>query len=263
MDFFLNMNVKYIKIAIMALLVLVLVIAIKDRDNESVQVISSKTVETSNEIPIYSVEPENDEKVIAITFNAAWGVEDLDKILEILNKHNAKVTFFVTGEWASNFPEGIKKIYEAGHDIGNHGAMHKHMPQLSYDEMMTEINGCGDVVYNITGKKMTLFRAPYGDYNEYVVEVAKDAGYQTIQWDVDSLDWKEYGIEPMTNAVCQHKDLKNGSIILMHTGTKYTADSIDGILSNLEAQGYTFVKVSDLVYEKDYIIDHTGRQSKK
>lgn len=215
---------------------------------------------TTNELPIYSVDTEA--KVVSVTFDAAWGVEDLDVILEILKNHNCIATFFVTGEWAEKYPDAITKISTAGHILGNHGANHKHMPQLSESEMLAEIQGCHDIIKNLTETDMTLFRAPYGDYNETVVVQAKSLGYHTIQWDVDSLDWKDYGIDSIIDTVCNHKSLQNGSIILLHNGSKYTALALDEMLTNLETLGYSFIGLDKLIITENYSIDHTGRQSK-
>lgn len=213
----------------------------------------------ANELPIYSVETE--EKVVSITFDSAWGVEDLDTILEILSKHNCIATFFVEGNWAKNYPDAIQKIVKEGHLVGNHGANHKHMTKLSDTEMLSEIQGCHDTIKKLTEIDMNLFRAPYGDYNDAVVNTAKTIGYNTIQWDVDSLDWKDYGVDSIIDTVSNHKALKNGSIILLHNGTKYTALALDELLTNLESQGYTFIALDKLILTENYEIDHTGRQS--
>lgn len=214
---------------------------------------------SQNELPIYSVETK--EKVVSITFDSAWGTEDLDNILEILQKHNCVATFFVEGVWAKTYPEAIEKISSMGHIIGNHGENHKHMTGLSETKMLEEIQGCHNIIKELTGVDMTLFRAPYGDYNETVVAKAKELGYSTIQWDVDSLDWKDYGIESIIDTVCNHKALKNGSIILLHNGSKYTSLALDEMLTNLENQGYTFIGLDKLILTENYTIDHTGRQS--
>lgn len=215
----------------------------------------------SNELPIYCVN--TDKPVVALTFDSAWGTEDLEQILSILEKHNAPATFFVTGEWAQKYPEAIRSIDQAGHEIANHGNSHKHMPQISKEEMAAEIQGCHNTVYNLIGKDMTLFRAPYSDWNDTVVEVAHSMGYMSINQSVDSLDWKDYGIDSIIYTVCEHKNLENGSIILLHNGATYTKDALDVMLTKLEEQGYSFVKVSSLIYTQNYYLDHTGKQFSK
>ena len=196
------------------------------------------------ELPIYCVD--TDKPVVALTFDSAWGTEDLNEILAILQKHNASATFFVTGEWADKNPDAIRAI-----------------PQLSKEEMAKEIQDCHNAVYNITGKDMTLFRAPYSDWNDQVVEVAHALGYAAINQSVDSLDWKDYGVDAIIRTVCEHKNLENGSIILLHNGSKYTKDAIDIMLTNLEHQGYSFIPLSELIYISDYELDHTGKQFQK
>lgn len=214
-----------------------------------------------NELPIYCVD--TTQPVVALTFDSAWGTEDLDQILSILQKHHAPATFFVTGEWAEKYPEAITAIDKAGHEIANHGYSHKHMPQISQEEMITEIQKCHETVYHLIGKDMTLFRAPYSDWNSAVVNTARSLGYASINQSVDSLDWKDYGIDHIIYTVCEHKNLENGSIILLHNGAAYTKDALDVMLTKLEEQGYGFVKVSSLIYRDNYYLDHTGKQFQK
>lgn len=251
-------NRKYIKLAIVVMMALATLICVLDYRKEIFAVAHRHW---EDRLPIYCVETE--EKVVSLTFDAAWGDEDLKDILAILDKHNCKAAFFVTGDWAARYPEAIQLIHKSGHDLGNHGANHKHMTQLSAKEMQEEIEGCHQLIKSMTGVEMDLFRAPYGDYNESVIMVAKSKGYFTIQWDVDSLDWKDYGVDDIINRVSNHKALGNGSIILLHNGSKYTCQALDGLLTELENKGYSFVPVSELIYRKDYNMDQTGRQFKE
>lgn len=225
----------------------------------------SKTVSVSNtvngkELPIYSVETE--EKKVALSFDAAWGNEDTQTILDILAKYNVHVTFFMTGGWVESYPEDVKKIYAAGHDLGNHSENHKNMSQLSDSECQDELMKVHNKVKELTGVEMNLFRPPYGDYDNHVITNAKDCGYYTIQWSVDSLDWKDYGVESIIKTVTEHKDLKNGAIILMHNGAKYTAQALPTVIEKLQADGYQIVSISELIYKDDYHLDVTGRQIK-
>ena len=141
------------------------------------------------QLPIYCVDTA--EKKIALTFDAAWGNEDTAQILEILKKHDVRVTFFMTGGWVESYPDDVKAILAAGHDLGNHSENHKNMSQLSDAEKKEELMKVHEKVRTLTGYEMFLFRPPYGDYDNAVVNVAKENGYYTIQWDVDSLDWKD------------------------------------------------------------------------
>ena len=212
------------------------------------------------ELPIYCVETK--EPKIALTFDAAWGNEDTQKILEILKKHDVHVTFFMTGGWVENYPDDVKAILAAGHDLGNHSENHKNMSQLSDAEKREELMQVHDKVLELTGYEMFLFRPPYGDYDNAVVNVAKDCEYYTIQWDVDSLDWKDYGVDSIIKTVTEHKHLGNGSIILCHNGAKYTAQALDTLITKLKEKGYTFVPVSELIYRDGYHMNVEGRQIK-
>jgi peptidoglycan/xylan/chitin deacetylase (PgdA/CDA1 family) len=142
------------------------------------------------ELPIYSVE--TDEKKVALTFDAAWGNEDTKKILEILAKHNVHATFFMTGGWVEKYPDDVKAIYEAGHDLGNHSEHHRNMSQLSEEEKTEEIMSVHQKVKELTGVEMNLFRPPYGDYDNAVILNAEENGYYPIQWDVETLDTTGY-----------------------------------------------------------------------
>lgn len=227
-------------------------------DSFRLQLTGSDAIIFHKELPIYSVE--TNQKVVSITFDSAWGTEDLADILQTLENHNVLATFFVTGGFVESYPEEVRMIVEAGHDLGNHGDTHGHMTQMSQEEMKQELEGCHQKVKELTGISMDLMRPPYGDYNDDVVIVSKECGYYPVQWSIDSLDWKDYGVSDIIKRVTTHKELKNGAIILLHTGTKYTKDALDSVLTGLEEQGYTFLPVSKLLIRENYQIDTTGRQ---
>ena len=225
----------------------------------------SKTVTVSNtvggkELPIYSVETE--ERKVALSFDAAWGNEDTQQILDTLEKYNVKVTFFMTGGWVEKFPEDVEKICAAGHDLGNHSENHKNMSQLSDEECKSELMKVHEKVKSLTNVEMNLFRPPYGDYDNEVIKNAKECGYYSIQWDVDSLDWRDYGVDSIIKTVTEHKNLQNGSIILMHNGAKYTAQALPKVIEKLQEMGYEIVPISELIYRDEYHLDVTGRQIK-
>ena len=212
------------------------------------------------ELPIYCVQ--TDEKKVALSFDAAWGNEDTQEILNILKNHDVHVTFFMTGDWVEKYPDDVKAIYEAGHDLGNHSETHPNMSQLSNEQKTEELMLVHKKVKELTGEDMYLFRPPYGDYDDEVILNAKENGYYTIQWDVDSLDWKDYGVDSIVDTVVNHKNLGNGSIILCHNGAKYTKDALDAMINGLQEKGYGIVPVSELIYKDDYHMDVTGRQIK-
>lgn len=220
---------------------------------------SEKVIQTSaNEklLPIYNVQIK--EAKVAFTMNCAWSAEDIDKILEVLEKNNIKITFFMVGEWVDKYPEAVKKISEAGHEIGTHSNTHPHVNKLSSEKNLEEIRLSVNKIEQITGNKTNLYRTPYGEYNDTVIKTAQENGYYTIQWNLDTLDYEGLTGEQMWERI---KDkLKNGDIILSHNGTKYTADSLDMLINNIKSKGYEIVKVSDLIYKENYIINNNGTQ---
>lgn len=219
------------------------------------------TASASKKLPIYCVDTK--EPKIALSFDAAWGNEDTKKILSILKKHNVKVTFFMTGGWIEEYPEDVKAIAKAGHELGNHSENHKQMSQLSAELCKEEIMKPHEKVKELTGIEMSVFRPPYGDYNNTLLEVLEQCNYYGIQWDVDSLDWKDYGVDSIIDTVVNHKHLGNGSIILCHNGAKYTAAALNELITKLKKKGYTFVTMSELIYKKNYEINIEGRQIQK
>lgn len=210
------------------------------------------------ELPIYCVDTQ--ENKIALSFDAAWGAEDTAQILEILKEHDVHVTFFATGGWVESYPGDVKAVLAAGHDLGNHSANHLNMSELSDEEKKEELMSVHEKVKELTGYEMFLFRPPYGDYDNAVINVAKDCGYYAVQWDVDSLDWLNRGVESIIETVTEHKNLGNGSIILCHNGADYTAQALDEMLTKLEEQGYEIVPVSELIYRENFHLNYEGRQ---
>lgn len=166
----------------------------------------------------------------------------------------------MTGGWVESYPEDVKAIADAGHDLGNHSENHKQMSQISASECKQEIQKVHDKVKELTGKEMNLFRPPYGDYNDTLIEAAGELHYHAIQWDVDSLDWKDYGADSIVSKVLEHPHLGNGSIILMHNGAKYTKDALPRVIQGLQEKGYEIVPISELIYTEGYEMDHEGRQ---
>lgn len=223
--------------------------------------ISVSSSSNGRKLPIYCVDCK--EKKVALSFDAAWGNEDTAEILKILEKHNVKVTFFMTGGWIEKYPEDVKAIAAAGHDLANHSENHKHMSQLSKEQCKEEILKAHNKVKELTGVDMNLFRPPFGDYNNTVIEATNELGYHCIQWDVDSLDWKDYGVDSIIKTVCKHKHLGNGSIILCHNGAKFTKDALEDMIAGLQEQGYEIVPVSQLIHTGEYYMDHEGRQFEK
>lgn len=218
----------------------------------------SQAEQSKRKIPIYSVK--TDEKKVALSFDAAWGADDTDSLLATLKKHDVKATFFLVGDWVRKYPDEVKRIAEAGHDVANHSDKHPHMNSMSKEQIKQDIMKAHDSTKELLGIDMKLFRPPFGEYNNTVMEALKECGYYVIQWDVDSLDWKEYGRDNLIDTVVNHKNLGDGSIVLMHNNAKYTKDALESIIVGLKDKGYELVPISELIIKENYKTDHTGRQ---
>ena len=215
-----------------------------------------KTASAKKELPIYSVE--RGDKKIAISFDAAWGNEQTGKLIDILAEYGVKTTFFVVGSWVDKYPDSVKALADAGHEVMNHSNTHPHLTRLDVQRMEEEINACSDKIEALTGRRPDLLRAPYGDYDDTVIKTVHRLGVYPIQWDVDSLDWKDISAEKIAERVL--RGVKDGSIVLFHNGGKHTAEALPAILSELQSRGYEIVPVSELILRDNYYIDHTGRQ---
>lgn len=211
---------------------------------------------TTKELPIYSVE--TPEKKVAISFDAAWGDEYTQDILDTLDKYNVKSTFFLVGFWIDEYPENVKEIVKRGHELGNHSTTHPNMTELSVEKMVEEIKITEKKIEELTNTKTTLFRPPFGDYDDVLINTCRENGYYVIQWDVDSLDWKELGVQPVVDKVT--RNIQNGSIVLFHNNAKYIKEYLPIVIERLQESGYEIVPVSELIYKENFRMDNTGRQ---
>lgn len=207
-------------------------------------------------LPIYSVE-RGDNK-ISITFDCAWGVDYTDKIIETVNEYGVKCTFFAVQFWVEKYPEYVKKLSDNGIEVGTHSATHSHMSKMAASEIESELISSSKAIEDITGKKVTLFRAPFGEYDNEVINTAKARGLSTIQWDVDSLDWKDLSASEIAARVI--KKVRSGSIILCHNNGLHTAEALPLIFTALQEKGYEFVTVGELILSGETTIDNNGRQ---
>ena len=224
---------------------------------ENAQTVGAGT-SSSRSLPIYSVE--TDEKKVAISFDCAWGVEHTDKLLDIMERNDIRCTFFAVQFWVEKYPEYVEKIIAAGHEMGTHSRTHPYMSKLSESEIRDELTTSSQAIEKLTGQKVTLFRPPYGDYNNLLIDTCNDMGIYPIQWDVDSLDWKNLSGTEIAMRIIN--GAKNGSIILCHNNGLHTAEALPMIFSTLKNRGYEFVPISELIYKENYVIDHNGRQRK-
>lgn len=231
----------------------------------SLSIIGTKAMIVSNTVdnkPIFKVN--TDKKEVAITFDINWAENEyLYDILDILNKYNVKATFFIMGKWV-NYPEGNKekliKINDMGHEVGNHSYVHPSFSKIDESRMLEELTKTDTIIYETIGVKPTLFRFPSGDYNDKALKFVLEKGYKCIQWDCDSVDWKQSGEEVEYERIM--KKVTSGSIMLFHNNAKYTPSNLEKIILKLKEDGYEFVTVGQLIDCTDYYIDENGEQHK-
>ncbi len=213
---------------------------------------------STRKVPIYNVETE--EKQVAISFDAAWGADKTQGILDILKEFDCTATFFLVGFWVDDYTDMVRAIDSAGMEIGTHSNTHPDMVKLDKATMKIELETCISKIKSVTGKEVELFRAPFGSYNNDLIDVAESLNLKTIQWDVDSLDWKGLSANEISQRVLSR--VKNGSIILMHNNSDNVLDGLRLILNRLKVQGYKVTSVGELVYSENYTVDRNGIQHK-
>ncbi|MBE6913344.1 MAG: polysaccharide deacetylase family protein [Ruminococcaceae bacterium] len=209
----------------------------------------------AKKLPVYCVQ--RDDKYASLTFDAAWGNEDTQMLIDILGSYGVKATFFVVGSWVDKYPESVKALSDAGHEVMTHSDDHAHFSKLSAQEIRENITASCDKIEAVTGVRPTLFRCPYGEYDDHVIETLTEMNMKTIQWDVDSLDWKDLTAAEITKRVTN--GVKSGSIVLFHNAAKHTPEALPQIIEQLQSNGCTLVPVSELLLDGDYEMDHTGR----
>jgi len=195
---------------------------------------------------IYKVE--TDQKKLALTFDISWGEQRAEPILEVLKEKGVKkATFFLSAEWSKENPEIVKKIKEAGFEIGSHGYKHINYTRLTDEEIRDQIIRADQILQEVTGKKPTLIRTPNGDIDKRVLRIADELNYTVIQWDTDSKDWLNPGVDVIVQNVV--KKAHPGDIILLHASdsSKQTHLALPQIIDNLKGKGYEFATVSELI----------------
>ena len=210
-------------------------------------------------VPVYYVA--TDKKQVAISFDAAWGADKTEKIVEICKEFNIKATFFLVGMWVEKYPEMVKMIYDNGFEIGTHSNTHPDMTKLSEEKQKLELSTSMNLIKNITGQDVKIFRPPYGAYNDTLITTAESLGLVTVQWDVDSLDWKGLSAMEINNRVLN--GVRNGSIILCHNNSDHILDALPIMLDRLQKRGYKVTPVGELLIDGEYTIDNNGMQSSK
>lgn len=217
---------------------------------------SSAVSGTGRKLPIYSVETA--EKKVSMGFNCAWDNADITQLIEILGRYKVRATFFVSGSWCKKYPDSVKALYDAGHEIGSHSNTHADLAKLGRDQLLEEITLCNRKIKAIIGKEPELFRMPSGSYNDLVIETIESQGMTAIQWDCDTVDYRNPTPAEMRDRVMDK--LRNGSILLLHSGARNTPEALPGLIEAIRGAGYELVPVSDLILPAPYTVDHEGRQ---
>ncbi|MCL2630662.1 MAG: polysaccharide deacetylase family protein [Firmicutes bacterium] len=212
----------------------------------------------NKKLPIYSVETQDNK--VAITFDASWGADKTSQIMDIMEQHGYKATFFLVGFWVDNYPEKVKEIHERGHLIGNHSTNHLHMNSLNETRIHEEISRTGEKIEELVGYTPMFFRAPFGEYNDRLVNYCEKNNVKIIQWDVDTLDWKGLSGSEITKRVLTKS--VSGSVILCHNNSEHIVSALPLMLMGLKNKGLTPVRLDELVYESDYRINQAGKQVK-
>ena len=162
------------------------------------------------------------------------------------------------GNWADQYPEQAKAIVDSGNELMNHSNAHDHYNSLTADQIIADVNTCNDKIEALTGVRPTLIRCPYGEYDDHVISAIRSMGMEPIQWDVDSLDWKDYDAGTICKRV--RDKLAPASIVLFHNAPLHTPEALPSVLEHMIREGYTVVPIGQLIYWENYTIDHTGRQ---
>lgn len=237
---------------LIAVALVVAIVAVGMTDSECVYLGKSPKL-----VPIYSVEKE--EAVVALSFDAAWGADYTEGIISVIEEYDVEATFFAVGMWAEKYPEMMKKLVDSGRfEIGTHSNTHPDMGKMSAYDIKMELETSMNIIENVCGVKPELFRPPYGSYSDTLITEAEELGLYTIQWSVDTLDWKGISAAEIASRVLSQ--VESGSIVLMHNNGEHTLEALPLILDGLKNKGFTCVKIGDLIYRDNYTIDHTGKQ---
>ena len=207
-------------------------------------------------VPIYRVE--RDDNYVAISFDAAWGADKTQTIMDVCDEYGVKATFFLVGFWMDKYPEMVQEIDARGFEIGTHSATHPKMSTLSADQCREELTSSCRKIFDLTGKGVTLFRPPFGDYNNTLLEVCDQLRLYPIQWSVDSLDWKGLTAQQIAERVIK---AKSGDIILCHNNSDHIVEALPLIFEWAKMSGIKFCPIGQLIYTDNYTIRSDGTQA--
>lgn len=245
MNFFYVLNGKRIKQYFLIAIAIVFSVGVIYAERDNITVFAPQ-----QPAAIYSVS--TDKKVVALTFDISWGEKRTEPILNVLKEKGVKqATFFLSSPWSQAHPDIVKKIVDAGYEIGSHGHKHDNYSKLSDEEIRKQITTAHSILTEVTGKQPNLIRLPNGDFDKRVLRIAEELNYKVIQWDTDSLDWMNIGTDKIINRVVSRTH--PGDIILLHASdsVKQTHEALPVIIDQLRTQGYEFVSVSQLLAQTE------------
>ena len=215
----------------------------------------SQAFANSKKVPVYRVE--RNDGYVAISFDAAWGADKTRQIMDVCESYNVKATFFLVGFWMEKYPELVAEMATRGFEIGTHSATHPQMSKLTAEQCNSELLSTCRQIFSITGKRVKLFRPPFGDYNNTLLSVCEQLDLMAIQWSVDSLDWK--GLSPQQIAE-RVQVAQSGDIILCHNNSDHIVEALPLIFQSLQLKGLKFCTIGQLVYTQNYVVDSLGTQ---
>lgn len=210
-------------------------------------------------VPVYQVETQ--QQSVAISFDAAWGADKTDQIMAVLKEHNANATFFLVGFWVQDYPEQTKRIAENGFEIGTHSNMHLDMATISESEIRKDLTTSIETIQKTSGIMPIVFRPPYGSYNNTLIKTASSLNLTTVQWSIDTLDWKGLSATEIAGRVSSK--VEAGSIILCHNNADNVVEATKLIMILLEQKNLKCVSVSELLLKGETYVDNLGIQRKK
>ena len=195
---------------------------------------------------------------IALTFDDGPNIKYTPMLLDGLKERGIKATFFLVGQWIERYPDSVRQIVDAGHEIGNHSYSHVDFVGAGEEVIRQQMEKTDALIREVTGSDPVLARVPSGSYDSRVIRLLRQEGYEVIQWDVDSIDWKKPPAKEITERILTK--VQNGSIVLFHSGAATTLEALPDVIAGLRAKGYCFTTVGDLLLKGETVMDHTGRQ---
>lgn len=215
----------------------------------------SQVYADKRQVPIYCVDRQDG--YVAISFDAAWGADKTRRIMDVCDEYGVKATFFLVGFWIDKYPEMVAEISNRGFEIGTHSSTHPQMSKLSADKCREELSVSSKKIFDITGKPVRLFRPPFGDYNNQLLTTASSLGLYTIQWSIDSLDWKGLSAREIAERV---QKANSGDIILCHNNSDHIVEALPLIFEAAKLKNLKFLTIGELIYTENYYVDNSGKQ---